>query len=453
MAAVRFSLGFIEGLMRFFPALFACLFALNAVADDVRLKLLDVRFGPSADRTRIVLDIEGVVAHRVAMNAARPALTIDLPSTAFVVDGVAQASGVARGKGLIGAYEYGPAADGYGARLVFDLAEPATVKDVFILPPKDGLRHSRLVIDLTPALAADMAAQDGAIWGVYEPGAPMRVAELDPAPQPVSDPVYEPASDAATGGPAPSLKPRPAAKIAPAPVASRFKKRMIVIDAGHGGYDPGALGQGGTREKDITLAAARRMKEALQATGRYEVALTRVDDTYLNLDQRAEIARASSADLFLSIHADAIDSNSKVRGASVWTLSESASRQVAQTIASKGDYLLFDDSIADAEVGGILLDLAQRETQNQSERFAELLVPELAKVAPLVGNTHRTAGYRVLLSPDVPAVLLELAFLSNAADEKNLNNPQWRDGVAFAVTDAIDAYFDGLPPTRHAAIR
>lgn len=450
MTAVRFFLGFIEGLMRFFPALFACLFALNAVADDVRLKLLDVRFGPSAERTRIVLDIEGAVAHRVTMNAARPALTIDLPSTAFLIDGAAKASGVARGKGLIGAYEYGPAADGYGARLVFDLAEPAMVTDVFVLPPKDGLPHSRLVIDLKPALAADMAAQDGALWGVYEPGAPMRVAELDPAPQPVSEPAAEPARDA---GPAPSLKPRREAKIAPAPVASRSRKRMIVIDAGHGGHDPGAVGQNGTHEKNVTLAAARSLKEALQATGRYEVALTREDDTFLSLDQRAEIARASSADLFLSIHADAIISNSKVRGASVWTLSETASRKVAQTISSKGDYLLFDDSIADTEVSGILLDLAQRETQNQSARFAELLVPELAKVAPLVGNTHRTAGYRVLLSPDVPAVLLELAFLSNAADEKNLNNPHWRDGVAFAVADAIDAYFDGLPQTRHAAIR
>ncbi|MEL6363309.1 MAG: N-acetylmuramoyl-L-alanine amidase [Pseudomonadota bacterium] len=445
MAAVRFAAGFLEGLIRFFPAVFACLFALGAIAQDARLTLLDVRFGPSAERTRIVLDLKGVVAHRTSLDASAASVMVDLPSTAFALKGVAPGSGSAKGRGVVGSYDYGPAADGLGSRLVFDLAEPSKVLDVFVLPPQDGLGHSRLVIDLAPAALGAMAAQDGAIWGAYEP-----IVAVRPAPPPEARLQLEEPAAFADAAPAPSVKPQQAARVIDPPVRKASDRKVIVIDAGHGGRDPGAIGRGGTREKAVTLATALKLRDALNRTGRYEIVLTRDDDTYLRLDERAEIARAAHADLFLSIHADALAGNVDVRGASVWTLSETGSKRIANAV-SRGDYIMFDDSIANEEVGVILFDLAQRETKNQSARFAQLLIPELGKVAPLVGNTHRTAAYRVLLSPDVPAVLLELAFLSNAADEKNLSNAAWRERMAFAVADAIDGYFEFQPAVRHAS--
>jgi len=442
MAIVRFVIGFLEGLVRFTPALAALAFAGAYAGGPVDERtVLDVRFGPAAEKTRIVLDILGPFDHRVRYSAeGEPLLVVELPVSRFEIDGRAELSGAGLGRGHVAAFDFGPSPEA-GSQLFFALAKPAVVADVFTLPPKDGLAHGRLVIDLVSAGPDAMAAADGAVWGGYEPEAQAaRPASVGPGQVVAS----------------PSLKPRAArpetAAVAPAPLARPVAKRVVVVDAGHGGKDPGALGKKSTREKDVTLKAALALQAFLEATGRYDVVLTRDDDTFLPLDKRAEIARAAQADLFISLHADAIAS-SRVRGASVWTLSEDASARMAKKIVSSGDFMFLDDELADAEVGGILLDLAQRETKNQSARFAQLLIPELAKVTPLVNNTHRTAGYRVLLSPDTPAVLLELAFISNASDEANLIDAEWREAAMRAVADAIDAYFDQRPLVRHASIR
>jgi N-acetylmuramoyl-L-alanine amidase len=222
------------------------------------------------------------------------------------------------------------------------------------------------------------------------------------------------------------------------------KKRLIAIDPGHGGIDPGATGVSGVYEKNITMAVARAVKRRLQATGRYEVLLTRDRDVFVRLRDRVEIARKAGADLFLSIHADTI-ANKKIRGASVYTLSEKASDKEAAALAeqeNKADLIAgVDLSRENPEVTNILIDLAQRETMNQSARFAGLLVGSLKRDVRLLRNSHRFAGFVVLKAPDIPSVLIELGFLSNRYDERLLRDRRHRAKLAGAITAAIDRYF------------
>src|SRR5690606_18852661 len=200
-------------------------------------------------------------------------------------------------------------------------------------------------------------------------------------------------------------------------------RRLIVIDAGHGGVDPGAISVTGMQEKVITLSAAKVIKEVLEKTGRYEVMLTRDRDIFLPLRQRFEIARRARADLFISLHADSFKT-SDVRGASVYTLSERASDREAALLAAKenkADIIAGIDLQGEApEVSSILIDLARRETMNYSAHFATLLVQELGEAVMLRRNTHRFAGFMVLKAPDVPSVLLEMGYLSNPQDAKAL---------------------------------
>lgn len=219
------------------------------------------------------------------------------------------------------------------------------------------------------------------------------------------------------------------------------RKPVIVIDPGHGGYDPGAIGVAGTKEKKITYAASLELKRQLMATGRYSVIITRNKDLYVPHEERLRIARAGGADLFISIHADATASGT-ARGASVYTLADRAVNRSKRIVNTQNWIMDVDLSEQSDPVGDILVDLAQRKTATQSDEFAEVLITELAKSTHLIGNSHRRAGYFVLLAPDVPAVLLELGFLSNAEDEVLLNNEAHRKRVITSVARAINLYFD-----------
>ncbi len=206
--------------------------------------------------------------------------------------------------------------------------------------------------------------------------------------------------------PYPRLKPYSALKTPAKPP----RRPVIVIDPGHGGYDPGAIGVAGTKEKKITYAASLELQAQLIATGRYDVIITRKKDVYVAHEERLRIARAGGADLFISIHADATASGS-ARGASVYTLADRAVNRSKRIVNSQNWIMDVDLSQQSDPVGDILVDLAQRTTASQSDEFAETLIAELSKSTQLIGNTHRRAGYFVLLAPDVPAVLLELGFL------------------------------------------
>lgn len=219
------------------------------------------------------------------------------------------------------------------------------------------------------------------------------------------------------------------------------RKPVIFIDAGHGGRDPGAIGIRGTHEKVITTKASASLKAMLEKTGRYEVILTRPKDVYLDHETRLRLAREGGADLFISVHADSAG-NKSARGASVYTLADRARGRSKRLVNNSQNWIMdIDLSKQSDPVGDILVDLAQRKTESQSEQFADILIDELEKSTKLVGNSHRRAGYFVLLAPDVPAVLLELGFLSNADDEKLLNKKSHRDKIMKSVVRAIDEYF------------
>ncbi|MGF1640590.1 MAG: N-acetylmuramoyl-L-alanine amidase, partial [Rhodospirillales bacterium] len=225
------------------------------------------------------------------------------------------------------------------------------------------------------------------------------------------------------------------------------------IDPGHGGADPGAIGVSGVHEKDVTLAAARDLRSALERLGGYRVVLTRDDDRSVSLRERIAIARRVDADLFVSLHADAMPS-AQVRGASVYTLSETASDAEAALLAereNKADLITgVDLTYETAEVANILIDLAQRETKNRSARLAARVVDELQRETQLLRNTHRFAGFAVLKAPDVPSVLVELGFLSNRQDEQALRDTAYRRRLAAAIARGIDRYFVGV---EQAALR
>lgn len=232
----------------------------------------------------------------------------------------------------------------------------------------------------------------------------------------------------------------PVPRVKPSGIVARAKK-LIVIDPGHGGRDPGAIGAvKGTHEKDITFSAAKSLKKILEKTGRYEVILTRNNDSYVKHADRIKTARVKNADLFISIHADSTKSKT-ARGASVYTLADRAKNRSKRIVNSQNWIMDVDLSEQSDPVGDILVDLAQRKTLSQSTMFADVLIKHLSGSTRLIGNTHRRAGYYVLLAPDVPAVLLELGFLSNGADEKLLRSKSHRDKMMKSVSRAIDSYF------------
>ena len=218
----------------------------------------------------------------------------------------------------------------------------------------------------------------------------------------------------------------------------------IVLDPGHGGVDTGATGRHGTLEKDINLKFAKSLQEALGRLPNVDVIMTRDDDTYITLGARSEIARKHSASLFISLHADSIR-YAGIRGATVYTLSERASDQLSREVAeSENSSDRFVDprwQDSQPEVFDILIELMRRETDSFSEHFAAGLVQEFGRhKVRLILNPKRSAGFKVLIAPDVPSVLVELGYLSNVDDEQLLLDPSWREDTAQAITAAVAEY-------------
>lgn len=361
-----------------------------------------VRAGGDGAATRLVVDLTAAVDFQVFTLADPDRVVLDLAALRWRLPEADRRLAT----GLIAGLRWGQF-DSDHARLVVDLAAPAQVRRAFLIAPEAGFGH-RLVVDL---------------------------AALESAPEPSLAPV-------AYAGPTP---PRPGFKL------SSPGSIVVVVDPGHGGEDPGAIGASGTYEKALTLDAARELKRLLEARGPYRVVLTRSDDRYLRLAQRVALARRAGAHLFISIHADSA-ADPAVRGAGVYTLSETASDKEAEALArqeNKADLIAGVDLVGidyDPLTTDILIDLAQRGTMNASSQFASLLTRQLADVAALRGNAHRFAGFRVLKAPDVPSVLLEMGFLSNAVEERRMLDAAFRHRLMQAVVAAIDAYFVAQRP-------
>jgi N-acetylmuramoyl-L-alanine amidase len=267
--------------------------------------------------------------------------------------------------------------------------------------------------------------------------APPVVATTAPADLPSAVPVPE----ARPQTPTPDAE--LAALGAAAPLARALRRPTIVIDAGHGGIDPGAIGgRFDTAEKDVTLRAARMLQEQLERSGRYRVVLTRGDDSYLPLRERLQRARDAQGDLLISLHADSLPNHREHGGASVYTLSTTASDKEAQRLATReNDTDSFADTsyrAYDAQVVAVLADLAMRDTGVRSERLAEIMAGEVGRVAPVVSHTRRSAGFVVLMSPEMPSVLVEMGYLSNATDEKRLRSDAYLGTLAAAIERAVD---------------
>ena len=227
-------------------------------------------------------------------------------------------------------------------------------------------------------------------------------------------------------------------------IFGRPDRPLVVIDAGHGGHDPGASSpQSGTREKDVTLAIARAIRDELLKGGRVRVALTRDNDRFLILQERTEIARALKSDLFISVHADAAPTPDAY-GATIYTLSEVASDRKAAQLAARENKADIINGVnlsgAGADISSILIDLAQRETMNASSRFADLLKRE-GSAMPFRNDYHQMAGFVVLKAPDTPSILLEVGYLTNATDVARITSSEGKASVATGIRRAVDVHF------------
>ena len=228
------------------------------------------------------------------------------------------------------------------------------------------------------------------------------------------------------------------------PAADHADKIHIMIDPGHGGIDGGATGQHGTKEKDLVLAFAVRLKQALETKEAYRVTLTREKDVFLSLKQRLALSQQANPDLFVSIHADSLRQRG-VRGSTIYTLSNKASDRLSEELARAENRVDLVAGLAVEEeteaVSDILADLTTRETRQFSKRFSKLLVTNLKDRIKLIKNPQRSAAFGVLKNPEVPGVLLELGYLSNRDDEKLLVSEEWQKKVANVLARTIDQYF------------
>ena len=352
--------------------------------------VVKVRLGGDAAQTRIVIELEKSVAAKiVTRDTETDRQVIALPN----IDLDKAMTG--QGQGLISDWRLENLAG--SVRLKLNFKSGAKIYRRFLLPPADGVSVYRYVIDIVPQ-NTDTASQ--------------LLASI-----PVVATVAQ----------------------APAKAPARNRKKVIVIDAGHGGKDPGAHG-GNTLEKNINLAAAKALRAALEKTGRYTVIMTRDTDSFVDLPARVRIARSANADLFISLHSDS-GGDGNTRGASIYTLSDSGTERAAKKALVKGDWSQGEPP-ADAIVSRILIDLTQRATKNRSATFAQLVMDNIDDSTPLLKSSQRQAGFVVLLAPDVPAVLLEMGFVNNRQDEALLNDAGHRAIMMGQVARAINKYFE-----------
>lgn len=422
-----------------------CLLAPSLAFGDAVVR--DVRFGVHSGYTRFVVEIDGSARPRNFTLGPEGGdsyrVVLDLPP----LDWSRAGEGERTGKGLVARMRTGRLDDG-SSRIVLDLPQPAAVKTMMVLPPGGG-NGTRVVVDLVRTDAASFLGAAGAPPPAGErPRSPVKEAERpDPAPARIAAvPIPSPRPELGVTTSLPSAVPVPTpAPPAPEPAQRATGLRVIVIDPGHGGKDPGAVSSSGVEEKEVVAKVAEAAKNALEATGRYAVYLTRTDDSFVDLKERVRFAREKSADLFISLHADTL-SGGGARGASVYTLSEKASDREAERLAKKenaADIIPgIDFGSESQDVIAILVDLTQRDTKNNSVRFAKALAPEfVSHNVKMLKNTHRYGPFRVLTAPDIPSVLVELGFLSDSSDEHNLQDAAWRGRVADAVASAVDSYF------------
>jgi len=375
-------------------------------ADQVTVS---AEIGGDAQHTRFVAFLSKESDYRIFSIGDPYRIIIDLPEAQIQVPAGKRGLILSSRSGLLSAGK---------SRIVIDLAEPALVEKSALLPPENGL-PARLVIELVKSTHKAFLAQSKA-----------------PPPPPAGD---KPAELAAQ-------------KRDPAD-----RRPLIIIDPGHGGVDAGALGRAtGAPEKDVTLDFCKTLKEKLEETGKYRVSATRSADVFVPLDDRAQMASEATADLLISIHADALDAKrlgiksvQEVRGGTIYTLSETASDEQAKILAQDenkadlkagvGSEQALPPAIT-AEINTILSDLESRGKKNRSLALAHYLIEHMKEKMKFNIRPQRSANLRVLKAAGVPAVLIELGYLSNTEDEKLLTSPEWRAQTAAALASAVNDF-------------
>ncbi len=458
-------------------------FSSMAVAGTVS----DLRFGIDAhDQTRIVIEFSERPDYtlKVEQVGAKKQMVLTLRQATFAIGGAPRQAGTGKGLGEVVGYRY--TSSGTTGTVIFGLSGTALPIEDFIMSKTVNKPVYRLVIDMksvsnqkflaniteapkkTPEALPEIAGK------TTEQAAPTK-APVDapvsaPKPAPVAIVEAPPAAPAAktTAKTAADLiaeqvkkaaederqAQQLAADIIPVPTLNPARRTLprrkgikVVIDAGHGGRDPGSVGKSGLYEKQVTLASAKELSRQLSKRG-YKVIMTRNDDSYIELEDRAVFARDQKADLFISLHADSIKA-SKVRGASVYTLDDEGSDRFAKKFLSQGNPRIKGAAVPTGVVGSIVLNVAQSSSADQSSLLAIGIIKELKGLVPMVNNTHREADLNVLLDPDTPAVLLEMGFMSNAMDEANLKSKKWREKTMAGVASAIDSYcLEAAQPAR-----
>jgi N-acetylmuramoyl-L-alanine amidase len=363
----------------------------------------DARLAGDDKDTRLIVDLTRKLEVRAFTLSNPYRVVVDLPQTVFQLPAKAGETG----RGLVKAYRYGLVMAG-GSRIVVDVAKPVRVDRAVVLEPREG-QPARLVLDLSvtdrETFMRNMIQQ----------------AKAMPPPDPRR---AEPAE-------APSSDPRP----------------LIVVDPGHGGPDTGAKVAGGEiMEKQVVLDFSIALRDQLEKGGKYRVALTRSDDTFIPLAERVKIARQRQAALFISIHADSLPkAEGDAQGATIYTLSERPSDSDAAKLAeseNRSDVVAgIDMSREPGDVADILIDLAQRETKGYSLQFARTLAGEMKSAMRLHKKPLKSAGFVVLKAPDVPSVLVELGYMTNKQDLKLLTSEAWRAKAVQSIAQGVDAFF------------
>lgn len=426
------------------------LFAISPAKADVQNSYIGFRFGEIANNsaidglasnaTRIVVETSNVPESRLFLLENPYRLVIDTAHTNWDASSLPKSGRVSYG--FITSYRYGNPEKDTG-RLVFELSEPAAPIAAFLLPPNetDSSKVSgyRIVVDiLNRGETAFALARAALIKTPYL--ATNQLDEIDN--ENIQEENYSQSSNQLGQ---PQNKPFSGNVVKLLSPEKRPRRWIVTIDAGHGGKDPGAIGVTGTKEKDITYNASKRLAHHLNNTGQVIARLTREDDSFIKLRDRIAIARQHQADLFVSIHADAAP-NSKAYGISVFSLSDIASDKEAALIAkreNKADLLGGPDlAVEDPLAANALLGMYQRESMNESTYVAKSILEQVSSFPGGDKRGHRFAGFAVLKSPDIPSVLVEMGFLTNKQDEANLKKNAYINALTEKISDAILAYLN-----------
>ena len=405
-------------ILRFFPCLIlaVAVFAFGDARAQSIPSVVEIRAGTQANgETRFVLETSDVLSYQVFVLESPPRLVVALPTHEWKLP----RQGDLPLSTLLKSYRYESFASS-GGRLVVTSEQPVRVKRSFFLPEKSDKRV-RIVVDVESADESDITDGIDEIFSEILP--------LAPSSPPLS-----------SADSSPTTVPVPLPRIHD----ETTRRRVIVLDAGHGGVDPGAQGGLGTKEKDVVLEFVHELARQLREHGGYRVVLTREGDMGIGLRSRLSRARDSLADLFVSVHADALEQGD-VGGFSVYTLSEVASDEEAAALVRQenaADVLIgVDLNREDDKIRGILIDLSQRGTKNLSVRFAHMLLERVGEKTSLLGKSHRSGDFRVLKAPDIPSVLVELGFLTNREDEGKIMSLAWRKMVARQFVLAMGDFF------------